>query len=528
MSALRELLARFDVDTGDAKKKMQDVGASIGELKGAFSEIGKSILTAFSFHKVKEFIEGQIELGSRVNDLSAKLGVGTDELQQFQFAAGLVGVEGESAAQALGFLNKNMGEALSGGAEQAKTFAELGVKLKDTHGDVRELGDVIPDLADAFKGMNSQQERTATAMKLFGKSGAQLLPLLQDGSEGLAKMKEEFELLGGGMQKDFIEKADEAGDEIDKMKFAMTGLKSRIALAVLPTVTEFAKKGQALTIGMIKMTKETNLAKFAWGALGIVMAAAFVKMIIGWTKFLGLIPKGGNIWSSLFKLGEIGLIIAAVIAVALAFEDLWVMINGGDSVIGDVIESLFGVGAKQEVIRDVRDAFDEVRASVVALKPIAEELGHILVEVWPYMRVAIREVGRSMLTIIGGTIKFIAMWIENVTKAIGKLLTVAGRFSNEAGEALGIDTLKDFGKAAAKAGVGLQSATEKRSAVYGAERPVLGDLRQTQTNNIDIKVEGGSTNAETGRAVAGAVRGALYQNDMNDALAAVSSGAGED
>lgn len=528
MSALRELLARFDVDTGDAKTKLHDVGASLNELKGAFGEIGKSILTAFSFHAVKDFIEQQIELGSRVNDLSAKLGVGTDELQKFQFAAGLVGVEGEQAAQALGFLNKNMGEALGGGAEQAKTFAELKVALKDSHGNARELGDVIPELADAFKGMSSQQERTATAMKLFGKSGAALLPLLQDGSEGLSKMNEEFALLGGGMQKDFIEAADAAGDEIDKLKFGMQGLKSRVTLAILPTITEWSKKMQGLVVGMIKMTKETNLAKFVWGALGIVMAGAFAKMVVGWSKFLGLIPKGGNIWSSLFKLGEIGLIIAAVIAVALAFEDLWVMINGGDSVIGDVIESLFGVGAKQSVIRDVRDAFDEVHASVVALKPIAEELGHILVEVWPYIRVAIREVGRSMLTVIGGTIKFVALWIENVTKAIGKLLTVMGRFSNEAGEALGIDTLKDFGKAAASAGVGLSVATEKRSAVYGAERPVLGDLRQQQTNNIDITVQGGATNAETGRAVAGAVRGALYQNDMNDALAAVSSGAGED
>jgi hypothetical protein len=234
MSALRVLAAMFDIDTATATTKLKQLDTGLTTAKGSLTTLAAGVVGAFSLHAFKDFIEDQIELGSKINDTAEKLGVGTDELQKFQYAAGLSGVSAEGAGKALQLLNKNMGEAIGGNKEAVETFAKLKIELKDGQGNVRELGDTLPELADAFSEMGSDQERTAAAMKIFGRSGAELLPLLKKGGEELANLNREFEELGGGMQDDFIKLADEAGDEMDRLKFAMTGLKSRIAVADAP------------------------------------------------------------------------------------------------------------------------------------------------------------------------------------------------------------------------------------------------------------------------------------------------------
>ena len=207
---LRELLASFNVDTGQAVQSLKHLDVGIARAKQTLGALAEAFIGSAIVHGLGEFIEGQIEAGSRVNDLSEKLGVGTEELQKFQLAAGLAGVNSESAAQALGFLNKNMGAALEGNKEAVETFAKMGVALKDGSGKVRELGDVIPEIADSFEKLESNQERTALAMKIFGKSGAALIPLLKEGSAKLVEMNRRFEELGGGMTEEFVKAADEA------------------------------------------------------------------------------------------------------------------------------------------------------------------------------------------------------------------------------------------------------------------------------------------------------------------------------
>jgi TP901 family phage tail tape measure protein len=375
MSALRELLVAFDVDTGAAVQKLKGLDGAIGGAKATLGTLATSILGAFSLHAATDFIKEQIEIGSKINDTAEKLGVGTDELQQFQYAAGLVGVSAEGAGKALGFLNKNMGNAIDGNKESVETFKKLGIEIKDGQGNVRELGDVLPDLANSFADMGSQQERTAMAMKIFGKSGAELLPLLSKGSEELAEMKREFEELGGGMQSDFIDMADKAGDEIDRFKFAMQGLKSRIAVEVLPTVIDFAKQLQKGVVWIIHLTKETNIVKDALALFGVVGSVAAAKAALGWAKFFGVFPKGNaGIAKTLAQLGTVGLIIAAVAALALVFEDLWVGINGGDSAIRGWLNAANGVEETDKFFAQLKETTDNISKAFDEMKPQIGEL----------------------------------------------------------------------------------------------------------------------------------------------------------
>lgn len=311
--ALRELLATFNVDTGQAVSGLRQLD---GKLSGAAAQLGnfaEAVLGSVSLGGMAEFITSQIDAGSAINDLSERLGVGTDELQRFQFAAGLVGVDAERAATSLQFLNKNIGEALSGNAEATKGFHDLGVAIKGPDGSVRELGDVIPEVADAFAKMGSDQERTEKAMKLFGKSGAALIPLLKGGSEGLEAMRKEFDALGGGLSKEFIEAADKTGDELDKLKFGIRGVKASIAMALLPYVQKAIALGQDWVKRIIKLTRETNVLKYITAAFGILAGASFAKAGAGFAKMFGILPQGKTGFLTLLRsMGGFGAIILLV------------------------------------------------------------------------------------------------------------------------------------------------------------------------------------------------------------------------
>jgi hypothetical protein len=93
--------------------------------------------------------------------------------------------------------------------------------------------------------MGSDAERTTVAMKLFGTSGAALIPLLEGGSEGAKKMFAEFERLGGAMSKDFVAAAprsrrrDRQGQQV-----AFANWKTQISFALRAIVTRMATKLQ--------------------------------------------------------------------------------------------------------------------------------------------------------------------------------------------------------------------------------------------------------------------------------------------
>lgn len=529
MNALRALLTVFDVDTAAASTKLKSLDGLIDRAKGHLGSLAKTAFGAFSIHAIKEFIDEQIELGSKINDTAEKLGVGTDELQKFQFAAGLAGVESESAAQALGFLNKNIGEAIDGGKEQAKTFAELGIALKDGHGQVRELGDIIPELADAFEKMDSAQERTTTAMKLFGKSGAALIPLLKGGSGGLGELYEQFDKLGLLIDEDFIKKADEAGDQIDILKAAFRTLKTRIAIEVLPGITELAKKFQGWMGWVIKLTKETNIAKEAWAILGGVAVLWAGKAFVGWAKFFGLFKGNQGILKSVLSLGEFGLVIAAVVALALVFEDLFTLVNGGQSVIGDFLTETFGIEYTTQFVEQLKGAWNNMQASFESIGPPLKELGKMLLDISVAALPVVIGLFVDLVRVVGA----LFVGLMSVVEAIAKIpeaikkgdLGVLGKVFEKSGNTIFGENglLGSNAKSATLAAFSTPSAPAVRQPV-GMQR---GDANVDLNQDVNITINGASDPSTTGRAVASQLRGS-QADGLRAAAAAAFRGAGEE
>lgn len=120
-----------------------------------------------------------------------------------------------------------------GSKAAADAFKLLGIELKNQDGSLRNSGDVLMDIADKFKAMPDGVNKTAIALKLFGKAGADMIPLLNMGGEEIKK-------LGITMTSDFADAADNFNDKLPVINASLTKLGVGIAQTLLPVINVLA------------------------------------------------------------------------------------------------------------------------------------------------------------------------------------------------------------------------------------------------------------------------------------------------
>ena len=220
------------------------VTGSVKEL-AAVAGIGYSIAQAWNG------FQGAIDAADKVDELSARLGISTEKLSEYRYAAQLTGTNLDSLTGSIAKFSKNLAEAQDPQSKQAKLFKTLGIEVLDATGRLRQAQDVLPEVMDRFKGLTNETLESATAMELFGKSGSELLEFLNLGSRGLEQMGDRARELGGIIDSDTAAAAAKFRDRTDEMTLAMEGLYLQIAADLLPVMTdlterftEYAKDGQ--------------------------------------------------------------------------------------------------------------------------------------------------------------------------------------------------------------------------------------------------------------------------------------------
>jgi TP901 family phage tail tape measure protein len=535
MNALREILAAFSIEVEDdeLKKASKHIEGFVGKLQA----VAPVLAEAFAIGALTEFVASTVEAGARVFDLSAKLGVGTEELQQFQFAAKLAGVEGESAAHSLGFLNKAVGEALTGSKEASETFQKMGIPLKDAGGNARETGDILLDVSDALEKMPDQQTRAAYAMKLFGREGQALIPVLAQGSAHLREVYGEFGKLGGGMSDEFVKSAKETQDEIDKIKFALESMKVRIVSAVLPAVQWLTAKIKALAIPILDWLDHTSVLRTGLLALSAVLSGKVVISIIKLARVMGILKA--TVWETVKAFLGFALPLIGIGLLYLAFDDLFTLLSGGDSEIGHLLETFGGVEGKDKYVQDLKDSWqqlldllglggpevDDTTEKVSLLAKVVEFLGGAFYEIITTVKLVFDLLVGTANVVKELVLGFTKLGSVNPFGGVGKAIDKTGDMA--------VNDVKDIwnpGNHPATAGVGgvpgskydQGPGTVSVGALqYGAPSvpaPVPVAAAGTHVEKIEVHVEAGKNPEETGKRVAQSASTALEKEKRDAAV----------
>jgi hypothetical protein len=238
--------------------------APISSLQGAVAGLG----AAFAGLSVVTSIKGALTMADEIGKLAQKTGVAVESFSKLSYAAKLSDVSNEQLATGLKKLSQNMTEAAAGTGQVQKYFQALGVSVTDGAGKLKSADTVMGELAGKFAGMEDGAAKTAAAMAIFGKSGADLIPLLNAGSGGLASMADEAQRLGLVMSTDMAKGAETFNDNLTKLTAASQGLSITLGNEMLPGLI-------GITNAMVEAVKEGSALKAIWVGLGGLGAVLF-------------------------------------------------------------------------------------------------------------------------------------------------------------------------------------------------------------------------------------------------------------
>lgn len=234
-----------------------------GETLGKGLKIGAAAATV-ALGALALAVGKAIDNADQIRDLSIRLGTSTETLSAFGYAASQTGTDLDALGRGMKILAKNAADAIKPTSEQARIFDALGISVTDVTGKLKDQSVLIPEIADAFKGMEDGTTKTALALALFGKSGTDMIEFLNQGSGGLKEFEDKARSLGIVIDSETAAAADEFNDIMGDLKAIVAGGALTVAKELLPALKDAAT-------ALAEMAHEGDLAKNIAAALNGVL-----------------------------------------------------------------------------------------------------------------------------------------------------------------------------------------------------------------------------------------------------------------
>lgn len=218
------------------KNSTNTLREDLNVVAGAFGAVALTAAAALTM-----MVKNSIDVADATNKAAQKVGLTTEAFSALAYAAELSDISSEALQKNLGKLASNAYTAATAGGEIADTFKTLGVEVKATDGSLKNSGVLLAELSDKFAKIPDSAEKSALAIKLFGKSGMEMIPLLNGGAEGLAKLGDEAQRLGLIIDSDVGRQAEELNDNLKRLEKASKGFANQLMSDLLPGLSQTAE-----------------------------------------------------------------------------------------------------------------------------------------------------------------------------------------------------------------------------------------------------------------------------------------------
>ena len=222
---------------------MQGVQGRVKNLRMAMSGLNKTfatlglILSAGAFVRM---VQGSINAADAFGKLEIQTGIAANTLMAYVNAGKLAGVSQESIEKSLRRLSQSMREADQGVATYKDAFDALGISVRNTDGTLKTNKQVLGEISDAFAQMEDGVTKSAIAMEIFGRSGTQMVNLLNNGKASL----EEFNF---EVSDNFAQNAEYFNDQMTGLGIKLQGFAMQMVDHLLPTLNNLAEMFSNIT-----------------------------------------------------------------------------------------------------------------------------------------------------------------------------------------------------------------------------------------------------------------------------------------
>jgi len=225
---------------------------AIAKMGGAFGSIAKAALS------VQGIVTGLIAIigGARlvgafdaaadaVDNLGKKsriVGLSIEQMSVLRLAAGESGVEFETLTKLVGKATKNIGTfAMTGGGPAADAIGRLGLNIRSSTGGIRNINELLPEIAKAFESIADEGERLSLSEAIFGREGGtQFVQWIEDSGGFMANLAEQTKRandLGVMFTETQFAKLKAYRDAVGRVSEAWLGLRVRLMTEIAPALT---------------------------------------------------------------------------------------------------------------------------------------------------------------------------------------------------------------------------------------------------------------------------------------------------
>jgi TP901 family phage tail tape measure protein len=332
---------------GTTEKGIAGLSGKLTAAGAAFTAVGGAITGTLGL-----MVRDAANYGEEINRAAGMTGMATEALSKLRFAGEQSEVEFGTLTMALGRMMRSAYDASQGTGEAADSWRALGIDVRDAGGNLKDGQALFGEIAARIAGISNPTEKAALAMRVFGRGGAQLLPLLNEGAAGIEEFGKRAEELGIVLDTKAAAAGDAFNDTMAETKLAVRGMAVSLGTVLLPILTDVAKAVADGTAWFRQFSEaHPTLAQgaiYVAGGLGLLMATLGPLMI--------LVAQTLPLWGALAGAGGVAGVGASLLALA-----------GPAGAVALVVAALVGLGIILDrtigMFREASAAADQAFAS---------------------------------------------------------------------------------------------------------------------------------------------------------------------
>lgn len=294
-----------------ASASMKRMEASVASLRGPLNSLvaiqGAQLFgsIASTVSRYAQSLAGLVvsttEAVSAQNDLAARLGLTYAELSGLTLAGSMVGVSMDQIGGAMTRAQVAFSRAAGGSATAQAAFARLGLSVADLNGLSAEQQ--FEAIAQAISQLPTEAERASAAVGIFGRAGAELLPLFAQGAAGIQAARQEADRFGLSLTNAQAGNVDAMGDSFDRAKAAIQGVINQVVAYLAPAVT-------AVTTAFSDLIGNIGGANIGQAiGEGILAGARYLAQVADYIvaqvpRVWEYVAQVGRLWGGVWQVGQ--------------------------------------------------------------------------------------------------------------------------------------------------------------------------------------------------------------------------------
>jgi ABC-type transporter Mla subunit MlaD len=356
----------FQAGIGRIKGGLNSLDSSVNAASGRFSQFGAALSTvgaaagaaalaamaatiAFTTKELIQSTKEFVRFSDEISDAAAVFGVSEESLVDLAAAARLAGKDFGLIDATYKTFSKSIDKGAAGVKLFEESFKTLGVSVRDSQGNVKDINKLFYETSDALAKMKDGPEKAALGLRLFGARYQDLNEIIDEGSKGLDEAAKASENMGTRVTAAHLKMGANVEKNWNIINEAIYRFRQTIAVEALPAVdrlttklAEFAQSGagkelgQALGGALRDALDQIDNEKIEAIAAGIrFLGEAAIGSVTGITEFVAALGEINTAWES----GATG-----IESLVRAFDALngspFLTLNWGDQPVSYTMEEL--------------------------------------------------------------------------------------------------------------------------------------------------------------------------------------------